>query len=117
MGIGTNMTTRMIDVTMHMITTDPEKPCHRHVTLYIVPRLNPKIILGDDQLVPMKAKIDLQNNLMTFATHSKQVVITSTRITDNRQLRRTARTREVFQIDPGYQARVPILLDGAPAGD
>jgi transposase InsO family protein len=116
MGIGTNMTTGTIDVTMHMITTDPDKPYHRHVTLYIVPRLNTKIILGNDQLVPMKAKIDLQNNLMTFATHSKQVVITSTRMTDNRQLRQTARTREVFQIDPGYQARVPILLDEAPPG-
>jgi transposase InsO family protein len=117
MGIGTNMTTGKINMTMHMVTTDSEKPYHREVTLHIVPRLNTKIILGNDQLVPMKAKIDLQNNLMTFATHAKQVVITSTRVMDNRQLQKTARTREVFQIDPGCQARVPIILDGTPTGD
>jgi hypothetical protein len=92
MGIGTNMTTGTIDVTLHMVTTDPEKPYHCQVTLYIVPRLNTKIILGNDQLVPMKAKIDLENNLMTFATHNNQVVISSTSIADNRLLRRTART-------------------------
>lgn len=90
MGVGTNMTTGTIDVTLHMVTIDPEKSYHRHVTLYVIPRLNTKIKLGNDQLVPMKAKTDLENNLVTFATHNKQVVIASTRITDNRLLRRTA---------------------------
>ena len=116
MGVGTNMTTGTVQVAMHLVTNNPDVPYHRDVTLYVVPRLNTKIILGNDQLVPMRAQIDLQTNTMTFANHDKQVVISSTRKSDNLQLRKTARTREVFSIDPGYQARVPIVLDGTPPG-
>jgi transposase InsO family protein len=117
LGVGTNMTTGSIEVSIYMVTNNADVKYHRRVTLYVVPRLNTKVIIGNDQLMPMKARIDLKANLMTFADNMKQVIISSTRVVDNRLLRATARTKEAFTVKPGHQARVPIILDGTPGAE
>jgi hypothetical protein len=79
LGVGTNMTTGTLQASLHLVTSDPNVYYRREVTLHVVPRLNTKVIIGNDQLVPMQANIDLRENLMTFKNNNKQVVIASTR--------------------------------------
>jgi hypothetical protein len=115
MGVGTNMTTGSMNTTLHLETSDPHKPYRCDITLYVVPRLNTKVIIGNDILVLIKASIDLERNVMTFADNKQRVIIASTRTSSERHQRKTARTKEVFIVQPGHQARVPILIDQLPA--
>ncbi|KAJ9091681.1 hypothetical protein QFC20_007575 [Naganishia adeliensis] len=58
MGVGTNITTGTVKTVLHLVTEDSDDSYEKEITFYIVPRLNTKMIVGNDQLVPMKARID-----------------------------------------------------------
>ncbi|GHJ83754.1 hypothetical protein NliqN6_0156 [Naganishia liquefaciens] len=110
MGVGTNMTSGSLTTTLSFVTTNPEKDYEVRVTLYIVPRLNTKILLGNDYLVPLNPTINFEENWMKFAENPLRIMITNRRVSLEPQEARTARTRQVFTVQPGHQATIPVLL-------
>jgi hypothetical protein len=114
LGVGTTVTSGVIQAQLNFETSDPKKPCQIDVKLYLVPRLNTKIILGNDHLVPLNPTINFEENIITFANMDCKVMIINRRkIVPEKP--GTARTREVFTLEPGHQARIPILLHPTPS--
>ncbi|KAJ9090993.1 hypothetical protein QFC20_007766 [Naganishia adeliensis] len=110
MGVGTNITSGTITTTLSFATTDPNKSYKAKVTLYVVPRLNTEILLGNDHLVPLNSVVDFENNSMTFGNDKLRVMITNKRVLLEYHSRRTARTRQVFTLQPGHQGKIPVIL-------
>lgn len=109
MGVGTNMTSGSITTTLCFATVDPDKDYKATVTLYVVPRLNTKILLGNDHLVPLNPTINFEENWMTFPRNPVKIMITNRRVLIEPQEARTARTRQVFTLKPGHQGTIPVL--------
>ncbi|KAI5454141.1 hypothetical protein NCC49_005131 [Naganishia albida] len=110
MGVGTNMTSGTITTELCFATTDPDESYKTKVILYVVPRLNTKILLGNDHLVPLNPVIDFENNQITFGNDKARVMITNRRVPIEPPGRRTARTRQVFTLQPGHQGKIPVVL-------
>jgi transposase InsO family protein len=110
LGVGSNMTSGTVGVDFHFVCEDESKTCIKHVLLHVVPRLNTKIILGNDYLVPLKAQVNLTTNLMKFGSEGVPIPLSSLQSKEERAEAITARTREAFIIEPRSQARIPIVL-------
>jgi hypothetical protein len=111
LGEGTNITTGTVKTVLHLVTEDSNDFYEREITFYIVPRLNTKMIIENDQLVPMQARIDLKAERMTFDNvDHRKVIIASSRLTTEKQQQPTARTKEFFRQNAGCQAHIPILV-------
>jgi transposase InsO family protein len=110
MGVGTNMTSGIVNTTLHFVTRTPENHYKMQVQLYVVPRLNTKILLGNDHLVPLNPIINFEENQVTFANDTSQVLISNRRKLIQPPERRTARTKQVFTLQPGHQGKIPVVL-------
>lgn len=116
LGVGSNLTAGKADVTLHFKTSQENITCSKEVVLHVVPRLNTKLIIGNDYLVPWKAQIDLNTNILKIGDDVHDIPVSSLQTYPEEDYC-TARTREAFVLRAGHQAHVPIILYPTPIAE
>ena len=110
-GLGAAFCSGWIEVELTFSSDDG--PIVRPIALYVVPRLEAKVLVANDFLKPVGATIDFATERLSFQAEQGRVPITCTP-TPRRDDTPSARIIEAYVIQPGHCARVPITITGAP---
>lgn len=77
LGVGVSLTTGVVETKIHFETQRTGIFESKDIILYVVPRLNTKVIIGNDHLVPWKAQVNLNNNTLRFSGQDSMISISS----------------------------------------
>jgi hypothetical protein len=113
-GVGSNQTHGWMKTDIHFVNDNRGYTSISGV-FHVVTSLATKIIIGNDVLIEEGAVIDLTASTCPFKTSSGNVPITSLKSRPDSMLIPSARLQAVYNIKPGYQARVPIALTSTPS--
>jgi hypothetical protein len=113
-GVGNNQTHGWMNAEVHFVNDKKEYTSITGV-FHVVTSLATKIIVGNDVLAEEGAVIDLKAGTCTFKSSKGSIPITSLKPKVDMSVPPSARLQAVYNIKPGYQARVPVALTALPS--